>query len=131
MPVSIRGIKRNDSLFPYRDPHIETGINTSPYGNGKSLFPYGESKNTAPHFQMGILIYRNGDFHIPTSPYGNGECPFPYGESQSPCFHTGIPTWKWGLTHPHMEMGNICSHMGNHKKWLPVSIQGSPSGNRD
>jgi hypothetical protein len=89
------GNKRFSSLFPYSDSHMETGIVTYPYGNGESLFPYGESKDTAPHF------------------------------------HMRIPIWKWGLTHPHMEMGNLCFHMGNLKKQLPVSIQGSPYGNGD
>jgi hypothetical protein len=43
MPILIWGITINDSLFPYRDPHMETGIITSPNGNGECPFPYGES----------------------------------------------------------------------------------------
>jgi hypothetical protein len=27
--------------FPYGDHHMETGIDTSPYGKGESPFPYG------------------------------------------------------------------------------------------
>jgi hypothetical protein len=154
----------NASLFPYRDTHIETGIDASQYGNGECPFPYGESRETIPHFHTDIPIWKWGLLHhhmemgnpcfhmgnqkygspfsygdpnietgIATSPYGNGECLFPYGESllRTPCFHTGIPIWKRGLTHHHMEMGKACFHMGNHKKWLPVSIQGSPYGNGD
>jgi hypothetical protein len=49
----------------------------------------------------------------------------------APRFHRGIPIWKQGLTHPHMEMGYPCFHMGNQMKGLPVSIWGSPQGNRD
>jgi hypothetical protein len=95
MPISIWGITTNNSLFPYGDPHMETGIDTSPYGNG--------------------------------------ECPFPYGESKEmvSCFQKEIPIWKWGLTHPHMEMGFTRFHMGNQKIWLPIFIWGSPYRNRD
>jgi hypothetical protein len=75
--IFIWGIKRNESSFPYGYSQLEMGIVTSPYGNGESPFPYGESKNMAPHF------------------------------------HMGIPIWKRGLMHPHMEMGNACFHMGN------------------
>jgi hypothetical protein len=49
----------------------------------------------------------------------------------TPHFHTGIPIWKLGLTHHHMEMGNARFHLGNNEKRLPVSIQGSPYGNGD
>jgi hypothetical protein len=44
----------------------------------------------------------------------------------APRFHTEIPLWKQGLTHPHMEMGNARFYMGNYKKQLPVSIWESP-----
>jgi hypothetical protein len=90
MPVSIWGITINDSLFPYRDPHMETGIDASQYGNGECPFPYGESKEMTHHF------------------------------------HTEIPTWKRGLTHPHMEMGDPRFHMWNQKIRLPIFIWGSP-----
>jgi hypothetical protein len=39
MPVSIWGITINNSLFPYRDPHMEMGIDASQYGNVECPFP--------------------------------------------------------------------------------------------
>jgi hypothetical protein len=44
LSVSIWGTKKYSSPFSYGDPHIETGISTSPYGNGECPFPYGESQ---------------------------------------------------------------------------------------
>ncbi len=35
-------------MFSYGDPHLETGIDTTPYGNGESPFPYGDKKNESP-----------------------------------------------------------------------------------
>ncbi len=48
----------------------------------------------------------------------------------APCFHTGIPIWKCGLTRPRMEMGYPHFCMGNQIKGIPVSLRGSPYGNR-
>ena len=66
--------------FPYGDHHMETEIDTSPYGKGESQFPYREPNDTAPPFPY-------GDYHtemwIDTSHYGNG------GLSFYPGFHTG------------------------------------------
>jgi hypothetical protein len=56
MPVSIWGIKRNGFLFPYRDLHMETGINRCLYGNQECSFPYGESKEMATRFHKEIAI---------------------------------------------------------------------------
>ncbi len=80
--IFIWGIKRNNSPLPYGDFHLETGIVKFPQRNGESPFSFGESKNTAPHF------------------------------------HMGIPIWKRGFPHPHMEMGNAHFHMRNHNKQL-------------
>jgi hypothetical protein len=122
-----------------QEKQLPISIQTTPYGNGDccitiwkwgilvsiwGIKKYGSQNSYGdPHMETGIS----------TSPYANGECPFLHGESllMTPCFHAGIPIWKQGLTHHHMEMGNACFHMGNHKKWLPVSIQGSPHGNGD
>jgi hypothetical protein len=95
MPISIWGITTNNTLFPYRNTHMETGIETSPYGNGEGPFPYGESNEMAS------------------------------------CCKTGIPMWKRGLTHPHMEMGSTHFHMGNQKIRLPIFIWESPYRNKD
>jgi hypothetical protein len=44
IPVFIWGIKKYGSPFSYGDPHMETGISTSSYGNGECPFPYEESQ---------------------------------------------------------------------------------------
>ncbi len=49
--------------FPYGDPHMKTGIDTSLYGNGESPFPFGDLKNMSPCFHMGIPIWKRGLAH--------------------------------------------------------------------
>jgi len=47
--------------------------------------------------------------------------PLPYGD----------PNMGTGMTYPNIEMVNRRFHMGIENFWLPVSIWGSPYGNRD
>jgi hypothetical protein len=46
---------------------------------------------------------------IEASPFPHGDYLLPYRDLKqvNPCFHMGIPIWKWGLTHPHFHMGTI------------------------
>jgi hypothetical protein len=67
--------------FPYRDPHMETGIDTSPYGNGEFPFPFGNKKN---HFHTGITIWKQGLAH-------------PQMEKGNPCFAVG-KIWQRNLS---------------------------------
>ncbi len=60
IPISIYGAQWNSSPFPHGDRHMETGIDTSPYGKGKSPFPYREPDDTAPRFHMVITIWKWG-----------------------------------------------------------------------
>ncbi len=106
--VSIWGLKSSGSLFPYGNPRMETGIDTSSFLYGDCPLPYRELKPIYPRFYMGIFMWKqvlthphmkmvNHHFHMGSekfrllisiweSPYGNG-----------------------GLTYPHFHMGTIQS----------------------
>ncbi len=67
---------------------MEMGIDASPYGNGESLFPYGESKETTPRFHTGIPLWKRRLTH-------------PNMEMGNPHFHVGnqkiqLPIFIWG-----------------------------------
>jgi hypothetical protein len=68
-------------------------------------------------------------------PYGYGDCLLPHGYGNSkqmhPHFHTGIPIWKRGLTHPHIEMVNHRFYIVIEKFRLANSMWVSPYGNGD
>jgi hypothetical protein len=70
---------------------------------------------------------------IEVSPIPYGDCPLQYRDltQTDPRYHLGIPIWERGLTYPHMEMVNHHFRMGFEKFMIPVSIWGSPYGNRD
>jgi hypothetical protein len=53
---------------------MEMGIDTYPYENGESPFPYGDLKKTSPQFHMGIPI--NMKTGLGTSSNGKGESLF-------------------------------------------------------
>ncbi len=96
MPVFIWGITRNGSPFPYGNLNMETRIVTSPYGNGNSLFPYGDHIQGSP--------YGNGEWHIPMWKWGVLVSIW-WSNEMAHRFHMGIPIQKRGLTHPHVHMG--------------------------
>jgi hypothetical protein len=85
---------------------METGIDTSPYGNGESSFPYWESNEMAPHFHTGIPIWKRGltrpCFHMGTGSVTNqfqNRVPAHLGieekKSNGNVFHMGIAVSIW------------------------------------
>jgi hypothetical protein len=48
------------------------GIHKSPYGNGVSLFLYGDCKDINPRMETGITKEYHIETGTGTSPYGNG-----------------------------------------------------------
>ena len=96
--ISIWGLKNswlekgtNGSPLPYGDPDMGTGIAISPYGNGKSPFPYGDWKVHDTRFHMVITVSKRG--------------------LMRPCFHMG--TIK-SLTHYHKVFLTIWEFRKNH-----------------
>ena len=110
------------------DPHYHTGI---PIWERGLIYPHMEMINN--HFHMGIENFWRSPFPygehrtetgIDASPFPYRDCPLPNGDSTEMDlrYHTGIPIWERGLTHPHKEMVHHHFHMGIEKFWLPVSI---------
>ncbi len=111
MPVSIWGIIRNGSPFPYGNFHMEADIDTSPYGNGNRPFPYGDHIRGSPH--------GNGEWHIPIWKWGVFLSIWGLNK-MAPHFHTEIPIWKRRLTCSRVHMGTGSVTNRYQTEFLPV-----------
>ena len=111
MPVSIWGLIRNGSPFPCGNLHMETGIDTSPYGNGNRPFPYGDHIQESPH--------GNGEQHIPIWKWGVLVSIWGSNE-MAPHLHMEISIRKRGLTCPrfHMGTGSVTNH--SQTEFVPI-----------
>ncbi len=59
-PPPSHALKSSSPKFWAGNRDLPALSETSPYGKGESLFPYGEPDDTAPRFHMVIIIWKWG-----------------------------------------------------------------------